>query len=101
MLLPFVLFVILPTKMLLHYGDVEAAAFAKVRTVPAIVYDHKGNTGFTWVHTIDSRPILMCFTEYPFPDVVDCHIATGEEYAGGVRQTISEKVAIIHPPQDI
>lgn len=79
----------------------EGAAFAKVRTVPAIVYDHKGSTGFAWVHTVDPRPILMCFTEYPFPDVVDCHIATGEEYVGGVRQTISEKVAIIHPPKDI
>jgi hypothetical protein len=85
----------------LAYSSAEAAPFAKVRTVPAIVYDHQGNTGFSWVHTVDPSPILICFTEYPFPDVVDCHIATGEEYVGGVKQTISKKVAIIHPPKDI
>jgi hypothetical protein len=79
-----------------------ALGAGKVRAVPVVVSDEKGNVGFTWGHTADQRPIKICFAAHPIPAQIRCYINTGQDYEGtAIEQIVPVEVVLVNPPLEM
>lgn len=78
-LLPFLVFIVLPVKLVLHAVDAEADVrrIPQVRTIPVFVESEAG-AYFVWEHTTDERLIRLCRAPtFPVPARIECAIVVG------------------------